>query len=200
MQPNIAAVILAAGQSKRLGTPKQLVEFEGESLLRRTTKTVLASPVNRTFVVLGHQHQLMEKALDGLNVSPTHTPDFAEGLSHSVRHALRTVQSSEYEFSAVLFVPCDLPLLTSEHLNALVSRYQTTGAPVVCSKFGETLGIPAIFDKQVWPEFEFLRGDKGARPIIEKCLNREVVVFEAAALDLDSPADLMLFQNRGKNE
>lgn len=186
----VAAIVLAAGQSRRLGKPKQLIEIEGQPLVRRTVQTVVNSFVEHTFVVLGHEEAEIASQLEDLEVTRIVAPQYASGLSYSVRHGLHQIQTDIRKFQAVLFAPCDLPMLTTEHLNRLVERYHDTHAPIVCSEFEGALGIPALFAAATWADFEMLTGDQGARPLIQACSHREAVAFAGGAFDIDTPDDL----------
>jgi molybdenum cofactor cytidylyltransferase len=200
-EKQVAVVVLAAGGSTRMGQPKQLLEVDGQALLRRTVQTALNSDANWVLVTLGNQAQSCLNALEGLDCSLVTVGDWQHGLSRSILRALGQVQehnsltnSESPWYDAVLFVPCDLPQLSVEHLNALMSVYQNTNASIVASQFGEVLGVPALFDAAIWPEFEVLSGDEGARKIIRQSPERvKAIAFASGAIDLDTPQDYRAF-------
>lgn len=194
-QKRVAAVILAAGRSSRMGSPKQRLELNGKTLLRRTVETVVAS-FGHAHVVLGFHAAEFQKSLHDLPVSPVFAPDWESGLSHSVKAALAFVEETP-SFDAVLFVPCDLPLLSSEHLNALVAAYQSSNAPLVVSRWDDVLGVPALFDRALWPELRTLTGDEGARKIIRRHEKVAVGLPFEGGLDLDTPQQVEDFLSQG---
>lgn len=200
----IAVVVLAAGGSRRMGHPKQLLQIEGQELLRRTVEVSLRSNCDWVLVTLGNEAQRCVSSVDDLNCSLVMVGDWREGLSRSIRRALEQIQehnaltnSESPWYDAVLFVPCDLPELSASHLNALIHSYQTTSSPLVASRFGDIVGIPALFDASVWPEFAALSGDEGARKIIRRTPERvQLVDFEAGAIDIDTPQDYEAFVSK----
>jgi molybdenum cofactor cytidylyltransferase len=166
----VVALILAAGFSTRLGTPKQDVVFENETLLQRAER--LARAVADNVIV----------------VTPQLNPDAAEGIASSIRAGVRLAGNSR-----ILIMLCDQPLITIDHLRALVA----IDAPIVATGYADIAGVPAVFA----PEFSFellaLRGDRGARAVIEAHRDvTRVVQFEDAAVDIDSEEDLRKLMKR----
>jgi len=160
----VVAVILAAGFSTRLGTPKQEVVFEGETLLQRAER--LARAVADDVVVVTAQ----------LN------PDAAEGIASSIRAGVRLAGNSR-----VLIMLCDQPLITTDHLRELISM----DVPIVATGYAGIAGVPAVFAPEFAAELLALRGDRGARVVIEAHRDvTRVVIFEDAAVDIDTADDL----------
>ena len=153
----VVAVVLAAGFSRRLGRPKQDVVFEGETLLARATR--IASEVADEVIVVTRENN----------------PDAAEGMASSIR-----VGVSSAGVARILITLCDQPLVTAEHLRALIA----VDAPIVATGYSGIAGVPAIFAPELVPELLALRGDVGARSIIERH-GAVVIVFEDAAHDVD---------------
>jgi molybdenum cofactor cytidylyltransferase len=160
----VAAIILAAGFSTRLGTPKQEIVFEGETLLERAER--LARAV----------------ADDVIVVTPQLNPDAAEGIASSLRVGVRLAGNSR-----VLIMLCDQPLITIDHLRELIA----IDAPIVATGYANIAGVPAVFAPEFASELLALRGDRGARVVIEAHRDvTRVVTFEDAAVDIDSEDDL----------
>lgn len=194
-QKRVAAIVLAAGRSSRMGEPKQLIEIEGQTLLRRTVETALASRADLVIVVSRHFEEVAD--LPALQAAFYRQPD---ALSDSIQNGLSAIRDWEGEngrIDAALFVPCDLPLLTSAHLDALIEEFRGQ-TQIVASQFADTLGIPMLFGRALWPELDALRGDKGGRHIIAKHPHATASVeFEGARFDLDTPDDVAAFRRRG---
>ena len=180
----ITAVILAAGASSRLGQPKQLLRFDGQTLIRRTAQTVLASDCARVLVIVGRDADDIASELGDLPVEVIVNEDWPEGMASSVRCAAHNAGEAD----ALLLTPCDLPLLSSAHLRALIENYRAGEAPIVASRYNEVLGAPLIIARALWPELLQLRGDVGARRVITRH-RASFVEWPDGAVDVDTPAD-----------
>lgn len=154
----VTAIVLAAGFSRRLGRPKQDVIFDGETLLARARR--IASEVADEVIV----------------VTQENNPEAEEGMASSIRAGVSLAPRG----SRILITLCDQPLVTADHLRALIA----VDAPIVATGYSGIAGVPAIFAPHFVPELLALRGDVGARSIIERHGAR-VILFEAAASDVD---------------
>ena len=165
------ALVLAAGQSKRLGRPKQLLDWHGEPLVRHAARVALGAGCDETIVVV--QPGALREALDGLAVTIIDNPDFEEGMSSSIRFA---------PDARVLITLCDQPLVTSEHLRALLA----VDAPIVATGYAGIRGVPAVFAPRFVDELRALRGDRGAKAVIAvHAEDVAAITFEDAAVDID---------------
>lgn len=194
--PSVSAVLLAAGGSERFGgdLPKQLAVFQGEPLVRRAARTALASSFAEVLVVTGHEAEAVEASLVDLEVSCIRNPDWARGQSTSVKVGLAQVTS---ESDAVLFLPCDQPLLTAQVLDRILSVFRETGGPIVVPVHGERRGAPVLFDRQLFPDLARITGDSGGRQVIRRHRDRVVEVpldREAPLVDVDRVQDLTVLQ------
>jgi len=161
----VVAVVLAAGASTRLGTPKQDLMLEGETLLQRAER--LARAV----------------ADDVIVVTPQLNPDAAEGIASSIRVGVRLAPAD----ARILITLCDQPLITIEHLLDLIA----TASPIAATGYSGIAGVPAVFAPEFASELLALRGDRGARAVVEAHRDvTRVVPFEDAAVDIDTADDL----------
>jgi molybdenum cofactor cytidylyltransferase len=191
-------VVLAAGVSSRLGTPKQLLVYRGQPLLAVVVQSLLASPVDEVIVVLGHMADQAAKALQGLPVKVVINSDYAGGLSSSVKAGLAAVSDS---VRAVLFVLGDQPLVKPETIRILIRQYEICGG-IVAPRFRDRRGNPVLFDRRLLLSgVEFLEGDAGGRAIIERypeSLHQVDVPDEGVLLDIDTWEDYRrLVENHG---
>lgn len=186
---HVAAVVLAAGASRRLGQAKQLIEVEGESLLRRTARLALAAGCAPVCVVLGFEAERMRVALEGLIVTVVVNDAWRAGMGSSLRCGITAVR--ETTPAAVLVLVCDQPRLTEQHLRELLAFHQTGAAPITASAYGGRAGVPAVFGASVLAELLTVAGDRGAREVIRRDATRlQEIPWPEGELDVDSPEDL----------
>ncbi|MFC5407875.1 NTP transferase domain-containing protein [Larkinella bovis] len=194
----IAIVILAAGSSSRLNhQPKQLIEWEGQTLLRRVVDTALSTELRPVVVVVGaHKKQVLPE-LDGLPVTIIDNQHWEQGLSSSVKTGLAAVYLTRKDIDAVLFLLTDQPYVDRGLLLQLVQVYQETGKGIVAAGYADSLGVPALFDRKYIHELLSLEGDTGARNVIKShpddCAE---VPFSSGKVDLDTDQDVERFLGR----
>ena len=183
-----AAVLLAAGQSRRLGRPQQLVRVAGEALVRRAARAALATDPAQALIVVGAHADEVWTAVADLALTRVDCTDWAAGLSASIRAGLERLDPA---VAAALFVLCDQPALDSSHLCALVGRWCSAPERAVASGYAGTLGVPAIVPRAWFQDLGRLSGDRGGRELL-RARSGEVEVIEAPVLasDLDRPSDL----------
>lgn len=193
----LAAIILAAGASKRMGRPKQLLSYQQETLLSYMAKSALEAKVTRTVVILGANATQIETSINSLPVEIVINQQWHEGISSSIRCGIEYIQKSHQCIEAVVFLTCDQPFVTSEIIDQLINRYCLTGKPIIASAYRETLGIPALFSQSFLPELMKLRGDRGAQKIIKQYLHLvDYIDFPLGIIDLDTPENYQKFLQR----
>jgi molybdenum cofactor cytidylyltransferase len=188
----IAAVILAAGRSTRMGGPnKLLAEIGGRPLVRIAAEAALASRARPVIVVTGHQRDKVEAALEGLNVQRVHNPNFAEGLSTSVRAGLGAVPD---DVDGAIVCLGDMPQVTAPLIDKLVSAFDPErGALVVVPTIDGKRGNPVVWARRFFPELMALDGDVGARHLIGRypeAISEVPLTGTAALTDIDTPEAL----------
>ncbi|MBB5035666.1 nucleotidyltransferase family protein [Prosthecobacter vanneervenii] len=184
-----AIIILAAGESSRMGRPKQLLSWQGQPLVRHVAEMALAVPNTSVHVVLGAHLEAVAEALQGLPLRLCTNESWSEGMGASVCAGLRAVLDDEPAAAAVLFLLCDQPLITADLLCEMIRKHRE-GAALVATCYQNTLGVPALFGASLYPELLALRGDQGAKKIIQRHRERAAVVpFPQAATDFDTYED-----------
>lgn len=181
----MAAVVLAAGSSRRMGNPKLLLRWRGATLLRRAAEAALGA-CPRVVVVVGPEPERMREELRGLPVEVVVNPDHGEGIASSLRRGVQSVHDAD----AVLVTLADQPAVAAEHLRRLVQAYRSSGARLVAASYAGTVGVPAVFGRELFPELLSLRGDAGAKRVVERHRDEAVLVpVPEAAVDVDTPED-----------
>ncbi|WP_343699902.1 nucleotidyltransferase family protein [Chitinophaga sp.] len=175
-------VILAAGASTRLGRPKQLLLYKGDTLLNNAVKAALGANVDAVAVVLGAAAELVQQ---GITVPVVINAAYEEGMASSIRCGVEYMMAQGAD--KIMLMVCDQPYVDAAHLSALLLQQETTGAKIAASYYEGRKGVPALFDKSLFPELLALRGDVGARQVIEKhAANAVIVPFPAGAVDIDT--------------
>ena len=185
----IAAIVLAAGGSARMGQPKQLLPIDDQPMVRRVVEQVLAAGLARSSWSSAPTPSWSSQPCPGLPADIVSNPDWAEGLSSSLRVGL---QALEPDIQAAIMVLADQPALTSELFVALVNGYLASSAPIVVPVHQGMRGNPVLFDRALFPELLAVEGDKGGRAVIarhpEKVKELEVGL-DAVIADVDTPED-----------
>lgn len=186
--PRHALVLLAAGASRRLGEPKQLLRIDGETLVHRAARLGLATAPAQALLVLGAQAEAIHDATGGLDLQRVDCPDWEEGLGASLRTGLAAVSTS---CEGALVLLCDQPALDAAHLQALVAAWQRQPARATASAYAGVLGVPALLPSAWFGALSRNAGDRGARDLLRERAD-DVLAIPAPALsvDIDSPQDL----------
>ena len=186
----IGIIILAGGESRKLGTPKQLVEFKGKSLLRHAVEAALRCD-GKVVVVLGAREEEIFEEIRDLPVERVTNYLWKDGISTSLRKGLAKLVDLDPEISAAVIMLSDQPLVSEVTIRSLIDTYESSAKPIVASEYDGVLGVPALFDRDVFDELLALRGDAGARVVIRKSSPDRVATINApeAAFDVDTPAD-----------
>lgn len=187
----LAGLLLAAGGATRFGSPKVLATYRGESLVRRAAHLLVPRCPAGVHVVVGASAAGVREALAGEaasgSVALVDNPDWARGLSTSL---VRGVAALPATADAVLILLCDQPAITGGDLDALVAAWRVEPALIAAAGFSDRVGPPVIIPREFWPQLAALRGDQGARSLLEWHAEHTTVVMPHAALDVDTPEDL----------
>jgi len=185
--PVLHAIVLAAGCSRRFGSPKQLVKLDGELLLHRVIASAGEVAGAAVTVVLGSNAAEIAPLLPpvGLQVNR----EWREGIGSSIRSAVRALPGA---CSGVLIVLADQPKVTAASLRRLVAAWHKQPRQIIASRYSAVTGVPAIFPRWCFEELSALRGDVGARAVIARHEDRVVpVLLPEAGIDIDRPEDLL---------
>jgi molybdenum cofactor cytidylyltransferase len=182
----ISAILLAAGESNRMGQPKQLMPFGQSTTLERTIDNLLNSAVSETIVVLGYRNEEIRQTISGKPVKIAINPDYQKGMSASIIAGLKQIDKRA---RAVLLALGDQPFVDSQTINSLVEAFIANKKGIIIPVYQGRRGNPVIFAIKYKGELSNLKGDIGGRDII-KCHPDDVlevaVNCEGVSLDIDT--------------
>jgi molybdenum cofactor cytidylyltransferase len=180
-------LLLAAGGSRRFGSPKLLARFDGESLLRRSARVALGCRAAGCLVVLGANATRLKRELRGLPVDIVVNRHWRRGLSASLRAGIAALPATA---PAALVMLADQASLGPADLELLVAAWQRRPRAIVVARAGAVIGPPAIFPRRCFRDLRRLRGDTGAKPLLRDP-SRVVIEIDIpnATEDIDRPAD-----------
>ena len=193
-----ACVILAAGESRRMGRPKQLLTYQGKSMLARTAEAALAIPdIWPVVVVLGAHADLVRPSVIRLPVLVAENPAWVEGMASSLRVGLEEVEQFSTHIDRILFTLCDQPALEPSTFRVLLDRQRETDHDIVAAHYGNHPGAPAVIHRRRFPALAHLTGDAGARQLFKSLPADSLTTVDLPALatDLDTPEDYQSLVN-----
>lgn len=193
---SVPAIILAAGASRRLGKPKQLVEFGGETLLERALRLAREAGARPVLALLGAHFAPICVTIPFDDAIPVLNDQWEQGLSSSIHAGLHELDARAPHAPGALVMSCDQPRLTADHLRALLQAFAAQSTPsIVASSYSGAQGVPAVFPRSVFPNLRALRGDKGARALLVQPPCPVIALpFDGGELDIDMPDDLAQLQ------
>jgi len=196
--PQIAALVLAAGQSRRMGDDnKLLLQIDGKPMISHVVEAALASQVSQTYVVTGHEADAVESVIAEVEAEVVRNPSFATGLSTSLAAGMRRILASG-PFDGAIVLLGDMPGVTQDHLDRLIGSFDPARGRAIClPAFVGRRRNPVLFARRFFQEMTEIVGDVGARSLIE---NNEALVFEVAfdeqaiVDDIDTPDALASYR------
>jgi molybdenum cofactor cytidylyltransferase len=190
-------VILAAGSSDRLGRPKQLLEFEGTTLIQRITEIAVKAVKGPVVVILGANSSLIHSRLTRLPVHIVHNPDWPQGMTSSIRKGLGALLDFAPDTEGVIFAVCDQPYITADLFLEMISVGSKSHKPIVACLYNNVLGTPVLFKKEYFEILLALKDNEGARKVIQSHPESvEAVPFPLGIFDIDTMQDYEALQNK----
>lgn len=187
----VGIIVLAAGNSSRLGQSKQLVQVNGVSLLRRSTEIAIQT-TQPVVVVLGAHAEAHQQVIADLKTEIVVNDAWQTGMGSSLKAGLSHLVQANPKVDAAMILVCDQPYLSVAHLQKLIAANRQQVKPIVASTYANVIGVPAIFKKELFPHLLQLDNDSGARKIIQQFTDQaHVISFEKGEIDIDTPQDLL---------
>ena len=184
----IAIIVLAAGNSSRLGRPKQLLPFGHSTLLYHAANTALASALGPVVVVLGAAEEKCRDALSGLPVTIITNPSWEEGMGNSIATGMQAINETSHR--AAIIMLCDQPAITPKILRSLDEHQRATDKSIIASEYGGTLGPPALFTAEYFLQLRSLLGQQGAKSLFRDASALSSLSCPEGEFDIDTEDDL----------
>jgi molybdenum cofactor cytidylyltransferase len=189
-EEQVGIILLAAGGSSRLGKPKQLLLYKGQTLVQNTLSVALTSNAQSVIVVLGANADILQTEITNGKIHVVVNDDWQEGMGSSIRTGVKAITEINPSTEGVILLVCDQPFINSALLNNLITAHQKTGKEIVACTYGNTFGPPVFFHQSLFSELLQLKGDTGARSIVQKHLdNMEAIPFPEGIFDIDTKGD-----------
>lgn len=185
-----AVLIIAAGESKRMGSPKQLLNVEGQTLINRMIHIVRRAVSYPVYVVLGASAETIQAQLPKLDVKIVHNAHWQKGMASSICVGLNTAKAQNPALDGVMIVVCDQPYITESTITALLELQEEKDTPMAAAYYDHIMGTPALFHQSIFDEILSLKGDMGAKKIIQSRPEEVAKLhFEKGLLDIDTKED-----------
>jgi molybdenum cofactor cytidylyltransferase len=187
---NCGILIVAAGQSKRLGSPKQLLMYEGKTLINRLIDIVKEAVDFPMALVLGAHAEKIKLQLSNPNMSIIINEHWVQGMGSSISIGLEGLMQKNPAIDGVMILVCDQPFLNREHILSLMDLQAKSDLPMAACYYAGVLGTPAVFHQSIFPELLALKGDMGAKNIINHRIQEVAKLqFDQGLLDIDTEED-----------
>ena len=167
MMSKTAILILAAGESKRMGEPKQLLPYNNSTLLLHTIEQANSIKYADVFIVIGAHFSDVFKSIRGQKATILKNNNWEDGMGSSISKGVELIKKKN-NYDRVLVTLADTPLITQEHYEGLISLSDETGKRIILTNYEEVSGVPVIFDKSLFNELSILSDNEGAKPVVIK--------------------------------
>jgi molybdenum cofactor cytidylyltransferase len=197
VSPNVSALVLAAGASRRMGSDNKLLcRIDGQTLIAKAVRAAVDSNCTRVIVVTGRDAERIEAQLGGMRVDLVRNPDYRQGMSGSLRRGLEAVTDDS---DAVLVLLADMPGIGAEHIDRLISAFDSQAPCIVAPARSGRRGHPVLWPRRFFAAMKALQGDVGARELLARHASEvRPVEFDTDAIfeDVDTPEQLASMQRR----
>ncbi len=181
-------IILAAGNSSRMGEPKQLMKFKSKTFLQHIIEESKEANLNPVICVTGYQSDQISKAIAGMNVIIVNNEQWSEGMGTGISAGIKEALQSDLD--SVILAVSDQPYVSSGLFAKMLTLKDKSGKKIVASSYAGTLGTPVLFDKEYFNQLISLHGNQGAKNIVHMNMSDVVTVkFEKGSIDIDTKED-----------
>lgn len=184
---NIALIILAAGGSSRMGTPKQLLKWGKNTLLEHCIQQATATAANEFYLLLGANQEAIQDQINLSKVNCMVNPNWKLGLGNSIAFAAQQLINKELD--GLLFILADQPTVTTDYINQLIHTFKGNHHQIIASNYGANIGVPVLFGRHYLKELSRLKDDQGAKFIIQQHHQNTIKLNpEFKLIDIDTPS------------
>jgi len=185
-----AIIVLAAGGSSRMGKAKQLLHISAKTLLMHTIDEARNILPDAVYVVTGAHATSIEVELNESHVHLCYNPNWQEGMASSIKSGLKAALQANPAIKGCLICVCDQPFLSTAILSGLISKHKENSSAIIASAYRDTIGVPVLFDRQFFPLLMELKGQEGAKKLLNSKYQQVVhVPFPKGDIDIDTPDD-----------
>mgnify|MGYP000055972222 FL=1 len=192
---NIAILVLAAGKSTRMKTPKQLVKIGNNFLLETVLSKAKAINKNHVYCVLGANATTIRREISSSNIHFIFNNNFDTGLSASIVSGINAIHLKPNKYDGVLILLGDMPAVEKEYLKDMIHLFSKDKSKIIASNYKNKIGVPAIFPNHYFLQLKSLQGDFGAKEILNKNINVFPMPKQTNFIDIDTEKDLQNFKN-----
>ncbi len=186
----VGAVVLAAGGSTRLGRPKQLLQYRGETLVLRAARAACSAGCAPVVVVAGDEPERIKEELSPLDVQLCHHAEWPRGIGSSIRIGVAYAVALDPALDTVLLMVCDQPFVTAEIITALLAARARTQKRAIACAYAGTIGVPALFARTSFPSLLALPDEQGAKHLLSAHAEEIALIeFPQGTIDIDTPDD-----------
>jgi molybdenum cofactor cytidylyltransferase len=184
-------IILAAGNSSRLGRPKQLLPYRGKTLLSHVIDESVIAALQPVILVTGAYHVEIESSLEGRSPELVYNPQWETGMASGIVAGLKKTLLIDPKLQAVIIAVCDQPYISSDLFQALITECTISGKGLVACRYAETVGTPVLFGQRYFAELALLSGEAGAKQLLKRHPNDVGTVhFPKGRIDIDTEEDV----------
>jgi molybdenum cofactor cytidylyltransferase len=192
------AIILAAGNSSRLGRPKQLLPYRGQTLLTHTTTQILNAGVHPVVVVTGAFHEEVSDSLHAQPLDIVFNPAWQEGMASGIVAGLSKILKQHPDVNAVVITVCDQPFISSELLLQMVNTHDASGKAIIACTYADSVGTPVLFGRKYFQQLLALSGSEGAKKILKQHpADLATIPFPDGQIDIDTIEDAQKLNGNG---
>ncbi|PWS26022.1 nucleotidyltransferase family protein [Pedobacter yonginense] len=193
---NTGTIILAAGSSSRLGRPKQLLDFNGKTLLSHVIDEVQEAGIQPIIVVLGANASVFKQEIKDTKVVILENEAWKTGMASAIQVGVSEI-TKQYDVENLIIAVCDQPHISSAIFTSLINKKNSTGKGIIASTYQNIIGTPVLFDKKYFDALKALTGEEGAKKIVKHyTADVETVAFENGEIDIDTETDYLNLQHK----
>ncbi|SKB52535.1 nucleotidyltransferase family protein [Dyadobacter psychrophilus] len=185
-----AIIILAAGNSSRLGEPKQLLVYQNKTLIRHIAEAAIEAKSAAVIVVTGSNAPSIEKELHSLSCHSVHNPDWESGMASSIVVGTDELMRTHPNIAGAIYAVSDQPFVSVALFDALINKALEKNSGIVASEYDNTFGTPVLFSNKYFPALLTLSGAEGAKKLVKKFADEATSIpFPLGSVDIDTPDD-----------